>query len=134
MGRDTDAITVVGVKIPIEQFGVNCRDCNLCDGEFLSCEGCLKNLREDIRKKIDTSSGRCFLGPYEIYQEVYDNEFQNLYICIYKGEKSGSETEVVYPHTLEQLLSERDKLLEYLSRLHLTNFTFGIFTLLYMTY
>ena len=87
MGRDTDAITVVGVKIPVEQFGVNCADCDLCDGEFLSCEGCLKNLREDIRKEIDTSSGRCFLGPYEIYQEIYDNDSKTS-IFVFTKEKN----------------------------------------------
>ena len=136
MGRDTDAVTIVGVKIAVAQFGENCADCELCDGEFLSCEGCLAELTKEIRKEINTSSGWCHLGPYEIYHEVHDNDRVNshIYICIYKGVKSESETEVLCPLTLEELACEREKLALYLHRLGLTDFAFGIFTLLTITY
>jgi hypothetical protein len=139
MGRDIDAVTVIGVQIPIERLGVK-SDCDKCDGEFLSCSDCLSKLSEEVRNEIDTSCRCCHLGPYEIYQERYGDDFTTkdyIYICIYKGEKSVPENEVVFFHSLEDLIIEREKLKEYLSRLNIIDdfsSSFGIFTLLYMSY
>ena len=151
MGQDTTALTVIGVKICIDKFGdVSTLSCD-CDSDesFLCCPNCgsKMEMRDDLENEVnfDLRDGEFYdskLGKYQLYREYYANKLVNkthFYICIYKGEKFDLNEDVKFGQILEQLVSERDQLKEYLMRLNLLTSeefseSFGIFTLISMNY
>ena len=154
MGTDTNAITVVGVRIPNRKFvtteekvsSCKCK-CDKTDCKF--CPKCGKRLGEKytvgkyIPDVLEEYGEISQFGDYEVYHESYgERKSEYSYICIYKGEKRGPRSydagqEVVCPFSFEELIEKREQLRKFLTERGLADDfdkNFGIHTLVYCSW
>ena len=132
MGLDTEAVTIVGLKMAVK---------NLLLTEEEEEEDFQEQKKYISEVKVEWGE-MSSLGKYELYQEDV-GDIQNpeyCYVCVYKGTKSGprgydEKEEVECPFTLEQLIQEREELRKFLIEHNLDfDSNFGIYTLIYASW
>ena len=136
MGLDTEAVTIVGLKMLVK---------NLLLTEEEEEEEDFEEEKKKYIPEVKVEWGEMSsLGKYELYQEDV-GDIQNpeyCYVCVYKGTKSGprgydEKEEVECPLTLEQLIQEREELRKFLIERNLDHDfdpNFGIYTLIYASW